>query len=69
MGCIPDVIVVRWGRQSERDILPVDVMKKESKAGCIFYKKSYSPRNIRAIKRAKSHSGLSGCQDSGIPHL
>lgn len=52
IGCIPDAIVVHWGGQSERNSLPVEVWKKEFEAEFIFYKKNYSPRTIRAIKRA-----------------
>ena len=52
IGYIPDAIVVHWGGQSERNNLPVEVWKKKSEAEFIFYTKHYSPRTIRAIKRA-----------------
>jgi N-acetylglucosaminyl-diphospho-decaprenol L-rhamnosyltransferase len=52
IGYIPDAIVVHWGGQSERDNLPEEVWKKKFEAEFIFYNKHYSPRTIRAIKRA-----------------
>ena len=52
IGYIPDATVVHWGGQSERDTLPVEVWKKKFEAELIFYRKHYSVKAIRAIKRA-----------------
>ncbi len=58
IGYTPYATVIHWGEQSERNSLPVYVRKKESEAECTLHKKYYSPRSIRAINQAKSHSGL-----------
>ncbi|MEE8300653.1 MAG: glycosyltransferase family 2 protein [Desulfatiglandales bacterium] len=53
IGYIPDSVVVHWGGQSERNALPVEVWKKKFDAELVFYRKHYSKRAIRAIRRAK----------------
>ena len=52
IGYIPDSVVVHWGGQSERNALPVEVWKKKFDAELVFYRKHYSKRAIRAIRRA-----------------
>jgi N-acetylglucosaminyl-diphospho-decaprenol L-rhamnosyltransferase len=52
IGFIPDAVVVHWGGQSERNTLPVEVWKKKFEAELTFYKKHYSARAIRSIRRA-----------------
>ena len=51
IGYIPDSVVVHWGGQSERNTLPVQVWKKKLEAELVFYRKHYSERTIRAIRR------------------
>ncbi len=52
IGFVPDVVIVHWGGKSERNNLPVEVWRKKFEAELIFYKKHYSKRAIRAIRRA-----------------
>ena len=52
IGCIPDAVIVHWGGKSERDNPPIEVWKKKFEAELLFYKKHYSKKAIRAIKRA-----------------
>lgn len=52
IGYIPNSVVVHWGGQSERNALPVEVWKKKFDAELVFYRKHYSKRAIRAIRRA-----------------
>ena len=52
IGYIHDATVAHWGGQSERNHLPVNVWKKKFEAEFVFYKKHYSSRTIRGIRRA-----------------
>lgn len=52
IGYIPDAVIVHWGGKSERNNLPIEVWKKKFEAELLFYKKHYSKRAVRAIKRA-----------------
>ncbi|MBW2338970.1 MAG: glycosyltransferase family 2 protein [Deltaproteobacteria bacterium] len=49
---INESAVVHWGGQSERKNLPAEVWKKKFQAELVFYRKHYSERAIRGIKRA-----------------
>lgn len=49
---INEAAVVHWGGQSERENLPAEVWKKKFEAELVFYRKHYSKRAIRGIKRA-----------------
>ncbi len=51
IGYIPASVVLHWGGQSERNTLPVEVWKKKFEAELVFYRKHYSTRAIRAIRR------------------
>jgi len=52
IGIIPDAVVVHWGGQSERDTPALDLWKKKFSAESLFYRKHYSRRSIRRIRRA-----------------
>jgi len=51
IGYIPNVFVVHWGGASENATLPVELWKKKLDAEFLFYKKHYSEKTIKAIKR------------------
>lgn len=51
LGYIPEVVVVHWGGQSERESLSVEVWGKKFRAEALFYRKHYSPKTVRAIDR------------------
>jgi len=51
IGYIPNAVVVHWGGASEKDTLPVELWKKKLDAEFLFYKKYYSAKTIRAIRR------------------
>lgn len=52
IGYINEAAVVHWGGQSERENLPAVVWKKKFEAELLFYRKHYSKRAIRGIRRA-----------------
>ena len=51
IGYIPNAVVVHWGGASEQNTLPVELWKKKLDAEFLFYKKHYSAKTIRAIRR------------------
>lgn len=51
IGYIANAVVVHWEGQSERNNLPADVWKKKIRAEIAFYRKHYSKKAIRAIRR------------------
>ena len=52
IGYISNAVAVHWGGASENDTLPVELWKKKLDAEFLFYKKHYSKKTIRAIRRA-----------------
>ena len=51
IGYIPNAVVVHWGGASEKDTLPFELWKKKLDAEFLFYKKYYSAKTIKAIRR------------------
>jgi hypothetical protein len=52
IGYIDDAVVVHWGGRSERNNEPVEVWSRKFSAEMKFFRKHYSERAVRAIKRA-----------------
>jgi len=52
IGYIHDAVVVHWGGRSERNNEPVDVWSRKFSVEMNFFRKHYSERAVRAIKRA-----------------
>lgn len=51
IGFISEAVVFHWGGQSERENLPVEVWAKKFQAEMDFYRKHYTERTIKAIRR------------------
>ena len=52
IGFITDAVILHWGGVSEQDTLPIEVWKKKFNAELLFYRKHYSKKTIKAIRRA-----------------
>ncbi len=58
IGFIEDAVIIHWGGQSERGNMPYDVWKKKFNAELLFYKKHYSEKTVKAIKKANRLQAL-----------
>jgi len=52
IGYIPEAVIVHWDGQSERNTAPAEVWKKKFRGELVFYKKHYSEKVVRKIRRA-----------------
>jgi N-acetylglucosaminyl-diphospho-decaprenol L-rhamnosyltransferase len=52
IGYIDDAVVVHWGGRSERNNEPVEVWSRKFAAEMRFFRKHYSEKAVRAIRRA-----------------